>query len=322
MIKTMKPWIAGLCAGALAALAGPALADYPEKPVTMIVAYSPGGGTDTAARTIAKYVEKHLGQRLVVENKPGAGGQIGFSALARAATDGYEIGFINVPSIQLVKRLRDNVPYELSDFQPIANIQLDPVVVAVKTDSPYQPLSDLLADARERPGEVNIGADGPQSNNQLQLAVAEDALDVDFNFIAFDGSGPAVKATLGGEVAASLPSLSSAASHVANGRIRILGVFARKRNPQFPDFPTVSEEAGVEVPSVGASLRGIAAPKGLSPEHLAVLEKAFAAVMEDPEFLAHAESAGLPLEYMNAADFSAYLADAETQLDKYIDLIR
>ena len=127
----------------------------------MIVAYSPGGGTDTAARTIAKYVEKHLGQRLVVENKPGAGGQIGFSALARAATDGYEIGFINVPSIQLVKRLRDNVPYELSDFQPIANIQLDPVVVAVKTDSPYQTLSDLLADARERPGEVNIGADGP-----------------------------------------------------------------------------------------------------------------------------------------------------------------
>ena len=149
MIKTMKPWIAGLCAGALAALAGPALADYPEKPVTMIVAYSPGGGTDTAARTIAKYVEKHLGQRLVVENKPGAGGQIGFSALARAATDGYEIGFINVPSIQLVKRLRDNVPYELSDFQPIANIQLDPVVVAVEGDEVHAHLATRPDSAAE-----------------------------------------------------------------------------------------------------------------------------------------------------------------------------
>ncbi|WP_100213230.1 Bug family tripartite tricarboxylate transporter substrate binding protein [Nitratireductor aquibiodomus] len=322
MLKMIRPLAAGLCAGMLAVFATPAFADYPEKPVKMIVAYSPGGGTDTAARTIAKYVEKHLGQRLVVENKPGAGGQIGFSALARAATDGYEIGFINVPSIQLVKRLRDNVPYEISDFEPIANIQLDPVVVAVNADSPYKSLADFIAAAKEQPGALNIGADGPQSNNQLQLAVAEDVLGVEFNFIAFDGSGPAVKATLAGEVAASLPSLSSAASHAENGRIRILGVFAKKRNAQFPDFPTVSEELGIDVPSVGASLRGIAAPKGISAEHKAVLEKAFAAVMSDPEFLEHAKTANLPLEFMSAEELSAYLSDAETKLDKYIDLIR
>lgn len=300
----------------------PALAEYPEKPVTLIVAYSPGGGTDTAARTVAKYVEKHLGQRLVVENKAGAGGQIGFSALAKANTDGYEIGFINVPSIQLVKQLRENVPYEMSDFTPIANIQLDPVVIAVNADSPYKTLADLLDAAKADPGALNMGADGPQSNNQLQLIVAEDALAIDFNFIAFDGSGPAIKATMGGELAASLPSASSAGSHVDAGRLRVLGVFADERSPLFPDVPTVSEAAGTKVPSVGASLRGIAAPAGISDAHKARLEQAFADVMADPEFLEHAKTAGLPLKYMDAAAFEAYLQEADAALGKYIDLMK
>ncbi|MFD2740972.1 tripartite tricarboxylate transporter substrate binding protein [Sulfitobacter aestuarii] len=304
------------------ATAMPAAAEYPEKPVKLIVAYSPGGGTDTAARTVAKYVEKHFGQRLVVENKAGAGGQIGFSALAKAKTDGYEIGFINVPSIQLVKQLRENVPYEMADFAPIANIQLDPVVVAVNADSPYQSLAELLEAAKAEPGALNIGADGPQSNNQLQLIVAEDALETDFNFIAFDGSGPAIKATLGGELAASLPSASAASSHVDSGRLRLLGVFADERSPLFPDVPTVSEAADTAVPSVGASLRGIAAPAGISDAHKARLEQAFADVMADPEFIDHAKTAGLPLKYMDAAAFEAYLEDADAALGKYIDLMK
>ncbi len=252
----------------------------------------------------------------------GAGGQIGFSALAKANADGYEIGFINVPSIQLVKQLRDNVPYEMSDFAPIANIQLDPVVVAVNADSPYQSLGELLEAAKADPGALNIGADGPQSNNQLQLIVAEDALDVDFNFIAFDGSGPAIKATMGGELAASLPSASAAGSHVDGGRLRVLGVFADERSPLFPDVPTVSEAIGTKVPSVGASLRGIAAPVDISAEHKARLEQAFADVMADPEFIAHAETAGLPLKYMDAAAFEAYLQEADAALGKYIDLMK
>ena len=161
MIANLKSTLAVLCSVTAIATAAPAAAEYPEKPITMIVAYSPGGGTDTAARTIAKYVEKHLGQRLVVENKAGAGGQIGFSALATAKPDGYEIGFVNVPSIHLVKKLREGVPYEISDFDPIANIQLDPVVVAVAAESPYQTLADLLADAKAHPGELNIIAPVP-----------------------------------------------------------------------------------------------------------------------------------------------------------------
>ncbi|GLQ05880.1 Bug family tripartite tricarboxylate transporter substrate binding protein [Sneathiella chinensis] len=296
--------------------------EYPEKPVSMIVAYSPGGGTDTAARVIAKYVQPHLGQRLIIQNKPGAGGQIGFTELARSQPDGYKIGFINIPSIFMVKMLRENVPYEMSDFEAIANIQLDPVMLVVKADSPLKTFQDFLDAAKKAPGEVNVGGDGPQSNNQLQVVVAEDKLGVDVNFVSFDGSGPAITATLGDQVVAAVPSASSATTHILNGRLRALAVFSEKRYKYLPDVPTIKEASGVDVPGIGASMRGIAVPKGVSPEQKKVLEAAFAKVMEDPEFLAHAEKMGLPLDYMNGADFDAYIQSAAEAVEAYIPLLK
>lgn len=299
-----------------------AATDFPKKPVTMTVAYSAGGGTDTAARLIAKYVEPYLGQRLIIQNKPGAGGQIGFTSLAKAKNDGYKIGFINLPSLQMVKMLRKNVPYEISDFEAIANIQLDPVVIAVKADSKYQTLQQLLDDAKKFPGKINIGGDGPQSNNQLQLVVAEDKLDVKFNFVPFNGSGPAVTATLGSQVIASIPSASSAANHVRNGKLRVLAVFSNTRFPYLPSVPTIKEATGITVPPVGASIRGIAVPKGMSAENKLILENAFAKVMQDEKFIAHADKIGMPLMYMNAKDFDAYLKTSSKSVKQYIDLIK
>ncbi|WP_417784253.1 Bug family tripartite tricarboxylate transporter substrate binding protein [Terasakiella pusilla] len=297
-------------------------ADYPKKPVAMIVAYSPGGGTDTAARVIAKYVQPHLGQRLVIQNKPGAGGQIGFTSLATAKNDGYKIGFINVPSIFMVKMLRDNVPYEMSDFEAIANIQLDPVVLTVKADSPYKTFQDFLEAAKKNPGQVNVGGDGPQSNNQLQVVVAEDKLGMDVNFVPFNGSGPAITATLGDQVVASVPSASSATSHIENGRLRALAVFADKRYKYLPDVPTIAEATGVAVPGIGASMRGVAVPKGMDTETKKIIEDAFANVMKDPKFLDYADKMGLPLHYMNGAEFDAYLANATKSVEAYIPLLK
>ncbi|WP_053006137.1 Bug family tripartite tricarboxylate transporter substrate binding protein [Kiloniella spongiae] len=297
-------------------------ADFPKKPLAMIVAYSPGGGTDTAARVIAKYVQPHLGQRLIIQNKPGAGGQIGFTALANAKNDGYKIGFINIPSIFMVKMLRDNVPYEMSDYEAIANIQLDPVVLTVKADSPYQTFEEFINAVKKNPGNVNVGGDGPQSNNQLQVVVAEDKLGADVNFVPFNGSGPAITATLGDQVVASVPSASSATSHIQNGRLRALAVFADKRYKYLPDVPTIKEASGVEVPSIGASMRGVAVPKGMDPDRKKIIEDAFAKVMKDPEFIAHADKMGLPLHYMNARDFDAYLKTAAESVESYISLLK
>lgn len=296
--------------------------DFPKKPVAMIVAYSPGGGTDTAARVLAKYAEPHLGQRLIIQNKPGAGGQIGFTNLAKARNDGYKIGFINIPSIFMVKMLRDNVPYEMSDFEAIANIQLDPVVLAVKADSPYQNFADFMAAVKSDPGKINVGGDGPQSNNQLQVVVAEDKLGVDVNFVPFNGSGPAITAALGDQVAAVVPSASSATNHVKNGRLRVLAVFADQRYSYLPDVPTIKEASGVDVPGIGASMRGVAVPKGLPAERKKAIQDAFANVMNDPEFIAHADKMGLPLKYMNADEFDNYLKTAEESVKDYISLLK
>ncbi len=296
--------------------------DFPKKPLAMIVAYSPGGGTDTAARVLAKFAEPHLGQRLIIQNKPGAGGQIGFTHLANAKNDGYKLGFINIPSIFMVKMLRDNVPYDMSDFEAIANIQLDPVVLAVKADSPYQTFDDFITAVKKDPGRVNVGGDGPQSNNQLQVVVAEDKLGIDVNFVPFNGSGPAITAALGGQVDAAVPSASSATNHIVNGRLRALAVFADQRYHYLPDVPTISEASGVSVPGIGASMRGVAVPKGVPSERKKAIQDAFTKVMNDPEFIAHADKTGLPLKYMSGEEFAAYLHSAEDSVKQYIPLLK
>ena len=321
MFDTLK--MTALALAALVTTTPPATAaDFPKKPVAMIVAYSPGGGTDTAARVIAKYVQPYLGQRLVIQNKPGAGGQIGFTALANAKNDGYKIGFINIPSIFMVKMLRENVPYEMSDYEAIVNIQLDPVVLAVKAESPIKTVQDFMDAARQNPGQVNVGGDGPQSNNQLQIVVAEDKLDIDVNFVAFNGSGPAITATLGDQVVASVPSASSATSHIKNGRLRALAVFSDQRYPYLPDVPTIAEASGVTVPAIGASMRGVAVPKGLDPVRKKIIADAFESVMTDPDFIAQADKMGLPLHYMNAQDFDSYLNTAAQSVQDYIHLLK
>lgn len=328
--EALRPPIAfsGIFAGllALSLMAGvginPVFADYPKKPITMVVAYSPGGGTDTAARVVAKYVQPYLGQRLVIQNKPGAGGQLGFTALAKARPDGYRIGFVNIPSIFMVKMLRDNVPYNMSDFEPIANIQMDPVVLAVKADSPYKTLKDFIGAAKSNPDNINVGGDGPQSNNQLQIIVAEKKLGIDVNFVSYNGSGPAITALLGGQVDAAVPSASSATTHIKNGRLRALAVFSKDSYPYLPDVPTVKAASGVDVPGIGASMRGIAAPKGISAEQKTHLQEAFAKVMQDKDFLERADKMGLPLKYMNAEEFAQLLKQAEEETRGYIDLMK
>lgn len=218
--------------------------------------------------------------------------------------------------------LREDVPFEMSDFEPIGNIQLDPVVLTVPADSPYQTFAEFAAAAKTNPGGVTVGGDGPQSNNQLQLVVAEDALDMDVNFVPFNGSGPAITATLGNQVDASVPSASSATSQVKEGRLRALAVFADQRYPYMPDVPTIAEASGAEVQNIGASMRGVAVPKGVSPDQKAVLEEAFMNVVNDPEFIAHIERLGLPLTYMTAAEFGDYLSSAEEGIGNYVDLLK
>ena len=304
-------------------LSSPALAEkYPTKPIVLIVPYSPGGGTDVAARVIAKYVEPYLGQPIVVENKAGAGGQVGWSAFAKAKPDGYTIGFVNSPAILLVKALRENVPFQISDFVPIANIQIDPGVIVVHPDSPLKTMNDFVAHAKKNPGKLNLGGDGPQSNYHLQAVVMEKALGIKTNFVSYSGSGPAVTAILGNQVDAVISSISSAAQHLEAKRLRALALVDTEKFPTLPDIPLIKEAVGIEVSPIGASMRGIAVPKGVSEDKIKVLEEAFAKLMKDPQFLEKGKEMGVPLKYMNGKQFSEALARDEKELAEYVSLLK
>jgi len=295
-------------------------AAYPEKPVTMIVAYSPGGGTDTFARVIVKYAESYFGQPIIIENKPGAAGQIGFQILAKAVPDGYTFGMINIPSMNLIIGLRPNIPFALDDFNPIACFQLDPGIIAVKEDSSFNTMQELLDYAKDNPGKINLAAEGPRGNWALQEIVARDMLDFKTNFIPYSGSGPANLALLSGDVDVALVSASSAMTHIKDGRIRALTVFLPETYELLPDVPTIKEATGVEVPPAGASARGIAVPKGVSNDKVKVLGDAFIKAFNDPKFKAQAMDLGIPLKYMSSEEFLTHMKEANELVEKYKDL--
>ncbi|MFD1008514.1 MULTISPECIES: tripartite tricarboxylate transporter substrate binding protein [Oceanisphaera] len=296
--------------------------DYPEKPVTMIVAYSPGGGNDTVARLMAKHIEPYLGARMVVENASGAGGQIGFTRLAKTDNDGYTVGLLSSPSIFMIEMLRKNVAFTLDDFQAIANIQSDPILLAVNAKSDYQSFEDFAKKVENNAGSINVSGDGPQSNIHLQAAALEDALSLDINFVSYSGSGPSATALLGNEVEAALLTTSSALAFIESGRIRPLAVFAPERHPALKELPTINEASGTDVADIGTAIRGVASPAGVSKERVEHLEKAFESLLKDEDFIKAAQNIGITLTYQNSEAFEETLKSSRDGTKRYIDLMK
>ena len=176
----------------------------------------------------------------------------------------------------------------MSDFIYIANIQLDPAVIVVHPDSPFKTMNDLVEYAKKNPGKLNLGGDGPQSNYHLQAVVIEKQLGIKMNFVSYNGSGPAIAALLGKQLDAGIPSISSAVPHIEAKRLRALAVVDTEKFALLPDIPLIKAATGVDVSPIGASMRGIIVPKGVSEDKVKVLEGAFAKLMKDPKI--HSES--------------------------------
>lgn len=291
-------------------------ASFPTKPVLAVVPFSPGGGNDIVIRLVAKYMTPALGQSLVVENKPGAGGQIGWTALAKARPDGYTIGATSQPSMVLVKVLRQNVPFDLNDFKYICNFQIDPLVWVVNKDSKFKKASDVVEYAKKNPGKLNVAGDGPQSNVQLQHLVNSKALKMESNFVSYSGSGPALTALMGNQVDLALTTLSSAVSHIEAGRIVPLVMFYDD-NIDGVDIKSSKEVFKMDIPSAGTAMRGVAAPKNTKPEDIAVLEKAFEEVTKNPEFREQAKSLGLIIKFIGSKESGKLVEESKKIVEEY-----
>jgi tripartite-type tricarboxylate transporter receptor subunit TctC len=300
-------------AAALTLTPAAALADWPaDKPINMVVAYSAGGGTDILARTMAPFLEKYIeGAKFVVLNKPGAGGEFGFTETANATPDGYTIGFMNAPAFITLPYERET-RYTFEDFAPIANLVTDPATLNVPGDSKIDSLDAFVAAAKEAPNALTIGHQGYGGSMHLSLEGFVDLTETEVTQVPFPGIPPAATALLGGHIAGLVVGAGEASNIGSDDNpIKILGVMSRERLALFPDIPTFAEQ-GYEVFS--GSDRGFAAPAGTPEPIVAAISAAIEMTLKDPEFLKAAEEQKLPLNYMNQADYTAYLTDLNARI--------
>lgn len=301
-------------AAAMAA-ATPALADWPEQSINMIVAYAPGGGTDVTARTLQPMLEKELGVSVVVANRPGAGGESGLTALAQAEPDGYTIGILNLPPLVTIPITRD-AGFKVEDFTLVADLVRDPSAISVPASSPFQTLDDLIAYAKENPGAVTIGTTGVGTDDHLAMRYLADAAGVELTNVPFQGAGPARTALLGGHVSAAALNLGEALPEAENGDVRILAQFGDSRSDLAPDVPTAAE-LGYDVHML--SERGIGMPAGVDQGIVDRLSDALEKIATDPAFIEANTKRFTEVHYLDQKDFSAHVAQLQKDYQKMWD---
>ena len=291
-----------LTALALALTATTALAEYPEKPVEVIVGYSAGGGTDVMARTVAQFLEKELNGSVVVKNMPGAGGQIGFTEVAKAAPDGYTLGTFNLPAALALTHDRD-ADYDVNSYTYLANFVEDPNTITVAASSPFQTLGELLDAAKADPGAITLGLSSLGGNDHFGANMIAAAAGAEFTLVPFKGASNARTAIMGGHVAGGTMTLGQTTNFP--DELRVLAVLSGERSPFRPDVPT-AKELGFDVQM--SSLRGIVAPAGMDETMADQLRDALTAVNANPEFQAMMAEQGNPIAFMVGDDFAATAA--------------
>jgi tripartite-type tricarboxylate transporter receptor subunit TctC len=290
----------------LLAYACPLLAqNYPSKPIRFIIPFPPGGGTDILARIVSNKTGENLGQSLVMDNRPGAGANIGAEIAARSAPDGYTLLMGNVAhaiNMSLYKKL----PYNFErDFAAVGMLALAPNILVVHPSLPANSVKELIALAKAKPGSINYGSSGSGSSAHLAAELFKNLAAVDFVHVPYKGGGPAVAALLGGEVLLVFATLPSALPQVKAGRLRALGLTSAQRSPALPDMPTIAE-AGV--PGYEATgWYGVLVPSGTPPAIIGRLNAEFDKAMQSAETRERLAANGYDSASGTPAQFGQYI---------------
>ncbi len=297
-----------LFAALVALLAGGAQAqDYPTKPISMIVAFPPGGVAELVGRPLAASMEKTLGQPVLIVNRPGAGGAVGTTAAAKAAPDGYTI-LMTLSSISIFP-VSDPMqgkpaPYQLSDFMPIALVSADPTVLLVSADSPYKSVPDFVAAAKANPGKLNYASSGMFGTLHVAMEMFAGAAGIELFHIPYQGGGPAVTALLGGQVQALASGPAAAIGQIKGGKMRALAGWGDKRLALMPELPTFKE---LGYPDVEFYIwAGVVAPAAVPPNVQHRLRAAVRAAVADPQFTGAMAKVSTPINYLDAPEFKDF----------------
>lgn len=283
---------------------------FPSKPITLVVPWAAGGGTDAVARALAQNGEKYLGVPVVVEDKPGGSGAVGLGEVKAAKPDGYtlailpvELGFLDKQGIY---------PFSFDDFTMIMNLNSDPAALTVKADAPWNSVDDFVKYAKENPGKIKIGNSGTGVLWHLAAALFATKTGIEVTHVPFDGAAPAMAALLGGQIDAVTVSGAEVSAQVKAGELKVLGIMGDKRLDIYPDVPTMKEQ-GVDV--VIYTFRGLGGPKGIPDDRVKILHDGFKKMMEDPSFVEIMNKMGLGIDYRGPEDYKKLAEDTANELE-------
>ncbi|SMQ85441.1 Tripartite-type tricarboxylate transporter, receptor component TctC [Devosia lucknowensis] len=309
-----------VAAGALSA--APALAqDYPTKPVTIIVPWGAGGGTDATARLIATLLENDLGVPVPVENRTGGSGVVGHSAIANARPDGYTIGIATLEIGGMHYQGLTDIDY--TAFTPIGLYNADPAAIFVRTDGPYADATALI-DAIKASSDRELKASGSAQGGVNHLAVAGmlNALDIPVARVAWvpsEGAAPGLQDLAAGGVNFATASLPEGQALMDAGRIKPIAIFAAERSAAAPDLPTFAEVTGVDF-AMG-SWRGIVAPAGVDAAIVEKLQTAIGEVVQDPDYVSFMQARGYAMQWTPGAEFGEFLANSDAQMGATLEAV-
>ncbi|SHH75091.1 Bug family tripartite tricarboxylate transporter substrate binding protein [Pollutimonas bauzanensis] len=303
MFKSKTNILAALLA-ASAICAGAAHASYPERSINIVVPFSAGGSTDIVARVLANGLTKALGQSVVVENKPGASGNIAGDYVARSKPDGYTLFMgtsTSIANIALFKKLPFDI---LKDFIPVSQIAHTPLVLVVNNSLPADDVSGLIELARKKPGELNYGSGGPGTSQHLGGVMFSTMAKVEMTHVPYKGAAPAMTDLIGGSIQMVFAPLIDALSFIRSGKVKALGLTTSKPAPQVPEIPLISKTLpGFEV----ATWNAIFVPAGTPAAVIDTLSRKIAEVMHSPEIRKSIEQQGSEAIGSTPADFKAFL---------------
>jgi len=311
--------IIAACILGLGLAAAPALAQkWPDKPVKLIIPYPPGGNVDTAARIVAPGMQEALGQPVLVENKPGAGGMIAGEFVARSAPDGYTLFFTANSPLLHAPIIFNRPAYQWDkDFAPVTSVSFTPIVMLVHPSVPAKSVKELLDLARKDPGKLTMATPSAGTTNHLLSELLQTIAGVSWLTVHYKGNAPASTAMLAGEVQLSFDQVSVALQFIKQGRMRALAVASDKRAASLPDVPTF-EEAGIKGME-GDTFTGIVAPTGTPKEIVVRLHAVLAKVLAEKAVIDKFDALGAEARATTPDRFHGYL---KAQYDKWSPVIR
>ena len=315
-MKTMKfkTLSMGVCAAVMSVSSLVyAQADYPNRTITLVVPFPPGGVTDIAGREVARNLTKYLNQPVVVENKVGAGGNIGTQYVARSKPDGYTLGLLTVSAMSIAPHVTKNLGFNPSkDFTPLTNVITTDGAIVANVAAPYNTVQELIAFAKANPDKVNYASVGNGSIPHLTAEMFSQRAGIKMTHVPYKGAGPAMQDLLANQIPISFEtSLATALNNVASGRLKILALTGPQRSPAVPNVPTVAESGYPNFSAQGWF--GLFGPANLPPNVVAALNKATTDALRDPEVIARFEKLGVRPDPQTPSDFTKFLAAESTK---------